>query len=57
MSAQIIYNHHPHQAKYLAHELTKRCASDSDTKVAAALVDAQLANALAQARSTFPSQS
>src|SRR5436190_15442472 len=30
-------------AKYFAHELTKRCASDSVEKLAGALVDAQVA--------------
>ena len=29
-------------AKYFAHELTKRCASDSMEKLAGALVDAQV---------------
>ncbi len=31
-----------YQAKYFAHELTKRCASDSIEKLAAALSDAQV---------------
>jgi len=31
-----------YHAKYLAHELTKRCASDSVEKLAGALVDAQV---------------
>ena len=31
-----------YHAKYLAHELTKRCASDSVEKLAAALADAQV---------------
>jgi len=32
-----------YHAKYIAHELTKRCASDSVEKLAGALVDAQVA--------------
>ena len=32
----------PFHAKYFAYELTKRCASDSAEKLAAALVDAQV---------------
>lgn len=32
----------PHHAKYFAHELTKRCPSDSIEKLASALVDAQV---------------
>ena len=32
----------PYQAKYFAHELTKRCASDDAEKLAGALVDAQV---------------
>jgi adenine-specific DNA-methyltransferase len=32
----------PYHAKYFAYELTKRCASDSAEKLAAALVDAQV---------------
>ena len=32
----------PYHAKYFAHELTKRCASDSMEKLAGALVDAQV---------------
>jgi len=32
----------PHHAKYFAHELTKRCSSDSIEKLAGALVDAQV---------------
>lgn len=32
----------PYQAKYLAHELTKRCPSDSIQKLAATLADAQV---------------
>src|SRR5438477_1121917 len=32
----------PHHAKFYAHELTKRCASDSAEKLAGALVDAQV---------------
>lgn len=32
----------PYQAKYFAHELTKRCPSDSIEKLAGALVDAQV---------------
>ena len=32
----------PHQAKYLAYDLTKRCPSDSIEKLAGALVDAQV---------------
>jgi SNF2 family DNA or RNA helicase len=31
-----------YHAKYLAHELTKRCASDNLEKLAGALVDAQV---------------
>src|SRR5215471_17174435 len=31
-----------YHAKYIAHELTKRCASDSVEKLAGALVDAQV---------------
>ena len=31
-----------YHAKYFAHELTKRCASDSVEKLAGALVDAQV---------------
>ena len=31
-----------YHAKYFAHELTKRCASDSLEKLAGALVDAQV---------------
>jgi hypothetical protein len=31
-----------YHAKYFAHELTKRCASDSIEKLAGALVDAQV---------------
>src|SRR2546427_11727041 len=31
-----------YHAKYIAHELTKRCASDSIEKLAGALVDAQV---------------
>src|SRR4030067_55 len=31
-----------HHAKYFAHELTKRCSSDSIEKLAGALVDAQV---------------
>src|SRR5271163_867402 len=31
-----------YHAKYFAHELTKRCASDSMEKLAAALLDAQV---------------
>lgn len=32
----------PYHAKYFAYELTKRCASDSIEKLAAALSDAQV---------------
>ena len=32
----------PYHAKYFAHELTKRCPSDSIEKLASALVDAQV---------------
>src|SRR6266852_5602164 len=32
----------PHHAKYFAHELTKRCPSDSAEKLAGTLVDAQV---------------
>ena len=32
----------PYHAKYFAHELTKRCSSDSIEKLAGALVDAQV---------------
>src|SRR6185437_548061 len=32
----------PYHAKYFAHELTKRCASDTVEKIAASLVDAQV---------------
>src|ERR1700722_1106222 len=32
----------PHHAKYLAHELTKRCSAESIEKLAGALVDAQV---------------
>lgn len=32
----------PYHAKYFAYELTKRCASDSNEKLAGALVDAQV---------------
>ena len=32
----------PYHAKYFAHELTKRCPSDSVEKLAEALVDAQV---------------
>lgn len=32
----------PHQAKYFAHELTKRCTSDSVEKFSATLLDAQV---------------
>ncbi len=32
----------PHQAKYFAYELTKRCPSDSMEKLAGALADAQV---------------
>lgn len=32
----------PYHAKYFAHELTKRCSSDSIEKLASALVDAQV---------------
>jgi ERCC4-related helicase len=34
--------HSPHQAKYFAYELTKRCPSDSVEKLSTALVDAQV---------------
>jgi len=32
----------PYHAKYFAHELTKRCGSDSVEKLATALLDAQV---------------
>ncbi len=32
----------PYHAKYFAHELTKRCPSDSLEKLAGALADAQV---------------
>src|SRR5438128_7644008 len=32
----------PYHAKYFAHELTKRCPSDSLEKIAASLIDAQV---------------
>lgn len=32
----------PYHAKYLAHELTRRCASDSMEKFASVLADAQV---------------